>query len=153
MTRVTEKKKVKIVHGCHDNPVYLNWLGLSGGREYYLFEHRQQYNLTTSVKGTFEPYQNNIETAQGVTFDTGRGATPRLIIGAVVDLVTAEGIQGVLYSPNVLRLMNPDTWILDGPIWQIVRPVPGSFKMWDTDQTRVEIEFSIDLVEKFIQAT
>lgn len=153
MARVTEKKKILIDHSCASNPVYLNWLGLSGGRNYWLFKKRQEYGITTSVNGVFEPYQSDIENAQGYTFETGRESTPRLVVGAIVSRSSAEGIKGVLYSPNVLMLMNPDTWTSESPIWQIVRPVPGSFKLWETDAERVELEFSIDLPKTNIQST
>lgn len=153
MPRVTEKKRVKINTDCVDQPVYLNWMGLSGGRNYWLFGKRQNYGVGTAIVGEFQPYTEDIETAQGVAFDTGRTALPKLIIGAAVDREDAEGIKGVLYSPNVLRLMNPATWQTEGPVWQVVRPVPGSFKLWDTDQTRCEIEFTIELTELNIQST
>lgn len=153
MGRVTEKKRIKIDHSCAtDNPVYLNWLGGAGGRNYWLFKLRQQYGLNVNVLGTFSPYLKDIENAQGTTYDTGREAFPRLTVGAVVDREDAEGIQTVLYSPNVLMLMNPDTWQVEGVKWQIVRVVPGSFKLWETDQTRVELEFTIELVEINVQS-
>lgn len=153
MARVTEKKKILIDHNCVENPVYLNWLGGSGGRNYWLFKTRQQYGLTTSIKGQFEPYQDDIENAQGYSFETGRDATPRLIVGAVVDRASAEGIKTLLYSPNVLMLMNPNTWSSEGPIWQVVKPLPATFNLWPTDATRVELEFSIDLPKINVQST
>jgi len=153
MPRVTEKKRIKINGDCFDNPIFLNWLGVSGGRNYWLFGKRQSFGKTTEVKDTFEPYQSNIETAQGYVFETGRNSRPQLTIGASVDIEDAEGIATVLDSPNVLMLMNPETWETESPIWQIVEPVAGSYKLWNTDQTRAEIEFTIRLTKINIQGT
>lgn len=153
MGRVTEKKRIKIDHSCVSLPVYLSWLGISGGRNYWLFKLRQAYGVNTQSRGEFSPYTPDIENAQGTVFSTGIEVNPRLTVGAVVDLEDAEGIETILYSNDVLRLMNPDTWQSVGPVWQVVRVVPGSFKLWDTDQSRVELEFSINLEPINTQST
>lgn len=153
MGRVTEKLRVKIDHGCTEQPIYLNWLGTSGGRNYWLFRTRQAYGLNTAVTGTFKPYLPDIENAQGTTYDTGRDASPRLTLGASLDIEDARGLDTLLYSPNVLMLANPETWESEGPKWQVVRVVPGSYKLRETDQTRAEVELTIELCEIFIQGT
>lgn len=154
MARVTEKKRIKIDHSCVAQPVYLNWLNLAGGRDYWLFKLRQAYNLTTELKGVFEPYTPDIENAQGTIFETGRNAKPRLVLGASsVLLEDVQGIEGLLYSPNVLMLMNPTTWQVEGVRWQIVRPVPGSFNLYNTDAIRTSVELAIDLEPINVQGT
>ncbi len=153
MARVTEKKRVKISHACVDYPVFLNWLGVSGGRNYWLFGLRQERTKQVEVKGVAEPSLRDIENAKGYIFETGREVQPRLTVGAVVDAEDAEGIFKVLDSPHVLMLMNPDTWQTDGPIWQIVRPLAGSYKEGFTDDTRKNIEFTIEIPTLNIQGT
>lgn len=152
MPRVTEKKRIKINHGCVSQPVYLNWLNLAGGRDYWLFQKRQTYGLTSSVNGSFQPYTVDIENAVGSILETGRGANPKLTVGASsVLLEDLQGIQGILYSPNVLRLVNPDTWESEGPVWQIVRPVAGSFNLYNTDDVRTDLEVTLELEPLNIQ--
>ena len=153
MARVTEKKRVKISHECVEHPVYLNWLGVSGGRNYWLFGKRQEKTKQVEVKGVAEPSLRDIETAKGYLFETGREVYPRLTLGAVVDAEDAEGIYTILDSPHVLMLMNPDSWQTDGPIWQVVRPLAGTYKEGFTDESRKAIEFTIDIPSLNIQGT
>jgi hypothetical protein len=48
-------------------------------------------------------------------------------------------------------LVNPLTWQTDGVKWQKVRVVPGSFKLYDTDQTTAEFQLTIQLENINIQ--
>lgn len=152
MSRVTEKKHIDIDHDCVKNPVYLNWLGTNSGRNYWLFKTVQTRGITVTVDGTYETYLTDIENAQGDVQDLGRGARPRLTIGAKVPIPKLLGLERVLYSINVLMLMNPGTWTTVGPRWQIVRVVPGSFKLNDTDEKFHTIELTIELPAINIQS-
>lgn len=158
MPRVTEKKHIDIDHSCVSNPVYLNWQGTNGGRNYWLFKTVQTRGLNVTVEGTFEVYQTDIENAQGDVQDLERTARPRLTIGAKVPISKLLGLEKVLYSINVLMLMNPGTWETAGPggtpkpIWQIVRVVPGTFKLNDTDEKFHTLELTIELPAINIQA-
>lgn len=149
MARVTEKKRVRIDHTCVDSPVYLNWLGTNGGRNYWLFKVKQTYGLTVTVNGEYQPYTPDIENAQGVIFETGRSAVPRVTMGGQVRSEDKLAISKMLYSTNVLMLMNPLTWETDtgGPRWQVVRPIPGTFKTIETDSHYENIEVTVELTE------
>jgi hypothetical protein len=122
-------------------------LNTRGGRDYWLFQKRQSYGIQTEVNGVYQPTQSDIEHAQGYIFEMGRDATPRLVMGAHVPIEDLKGIEQVMYSPNVLMLVNPLTWQTDttGPVWQVVRPLPGTFKIRDTDQRYGNIEITVEL--------
>lgn len=147
MPRVTEKKRILIDHSCVDSPCYLNWLGTNGGRNYWLFKKKQSKGISVSVTGEYQPYTPDIENAQGYIFRTGMDATPRLTMGANVPAADIEGLIKMTYSLDVLLLMNPLSWQTDpgGPRWQTARPVPGTFKVIDTDQKTGTIEVTIEL--------
>ena len=147
MGRITEKKHIDIDKECVSNPVYLNWLGTNGGRNYWLFRKVQRKSIITDVIGTFEGYKDDIETAQGFIEDIERSAVPTLTIGAIVPVSKLDGLTKMLYSLNVLMLMNPDTWSSDasGPIWQIVRPIPGTYQLYNTDQITTTFEVTLEL--------
>lgn len=150
--RYTEKKKVKINNECYKSPVYLNWMGTGGERNYWLFEHLQTKNLNTSIVGVFTPFISDNTTAEQYTTETSRNAIETLVCGAYVDIEDIEGIKTMLYSPNVLMLFNPETWQNEGVKWIGVKPLPGSFKLYDTDQVKAEIQFTLELVDINIQS-
>lgn len=158
MPRVTEKKSIDIDHSCVSNPVFLNWLNTKSGRDVWLFKSVQTRGINITVDGTYETYQTDIENSQGDVQDLGRNARPRLTIGARVPVSKLFGIERMLYSINVLMLMNPGTWKTSGPggtpkpIWQIVRVVPGTFKLNDTDEKFHTIELTIELPSINIQS-
>jgi hypothetical protein len=142
---VTEKKRIRIDNGCKPYPVYVNWLNTLGGRDYWLFHQKQKTGLDVKSLGQVEPYTPDIQNAQGYIKDLGRTAVPRLTVGAYVRSEDVDAIKGILYSPNVVLLANPDTWQEEGCKWRTIFPDQGSFKLYDTDQTAHTIEISFDL--------
>jgi len=139
--RVTEIKDVKIDRDCKKSPVFISWTNTAGGREHWLFSGVQTHGLTTSDGGHFEPYKSDIENSRGQIKDVTLGAVPLLICSAYLDIEDIEGLKTVTYSPNVEMLMNPLTWSSSvPPVWQIIRPVVGSFKIRDTDMIKANIE-------------
>ncbi len=145
MGRVTEKKRIKIDHDCVDSPCFMDWLNSVGGREQWLFKKRQSRGLKVDVNGTYQPYLSDIEHGVGYVFETGRTAVPRLTMGASVAVEDVEGIETMLYSTDVLLLRNPGTWETDGPVWETVTVVPGTFALGRTDDVRRDIEITIEL--------
>lgn len=142
---VTEKKIIKIDRDCKESPVFISWLNTLGGREHWLFHKVQTNVLNTSENGDFEPFVEDLETSRGQIKTLSVKADPLLIVNAMVDIEDIEGIKTLLYSPCVERLMNPDTWESEAPIWQTYRPVVGSFKLYDTNEVRATIEITLRL--------
>jgi hypothetical protein len=153
MPRVTEKKRVRIDPTCVDSPVYLNWLGVSGGRNYWLFKKKQSHGVSVSITGEYQPYTEDIENAKGFVFNTGVEAVPTITMGARVRSADKVDISKLRHSLCVQLLMNPLTWETDGPIWQVVRPLPGSFQVVETDSTFEVIEVTVTLPFLNIQST
>ncbi len=152
-TRITEKKKIDIDRACVTNPIYLNWQGTNGGgRNYWLFHTIQTKRLTTSEGATFSPFIEDNTNAKAYLEEISRGAVESLVCGANVPASKLEGIKSLLYSTNVLLLMNPDSWQSDGVQWLKVRVVPGTFALGETVQEFVEVSFQIDFPEINIQS-
>jgi hypothetical protein len=149
---VTEKKFIKIDRTCKTNPVFITWKNTRGGREYWLFHKVQTIGLDVQNGGDFEPYMQDLETSKGQILDVTKDATPKMIVGASVNIEDIEGIKTMLYSVRVEMLTNPETWQTEGPRWLIVRPNPGSFKLYDTNEIRSTIEITLDLPYIFNQA-
>ena len=144
--RVTEIKQIKVSHECYDNPIYLSWLNVYGGREYWLFGKVQDKGLNTSVNDTFEPIVTNNTTSRGYFEESSRNATPTLTLYANLDIEDIEGVKTVLYSANVEMLIS------ESPLtWQNVRPQVGSFKLYATNQTSATMSFTIELPKVNIQ--
>lgn len=152
MARITEKKKIDIDVSCVQNPIFLNWFGTEGERNYWLFHVFQTKQLATSEGATFAPFIEDNTNATSYLNEISRGAVESMVCGGNVPTSKIEGIKTMLYSPNVLMLMNPDTWELDGPEWLKVRIVPGTFKLYDTDQKRADIQFTLEFPEINIQS-
>lgn len=151
-TRITEKKRIKIDRACVNNPIFLNWQNTKGGREYWLFHTIQTKRITTSEGATFSPFIEDNTNAKAYLEEISRGAIESLVVGANVSAEDLEGIKTILYSTNVLLLMNPDSWQNDGCKWLKVRVVPGSFGLGETVQEFVELSFQIDFPEINIQS-
>jgi hypothetical protein len=142
----TEVKTIKINRECVKNPIFISWLNTYGGREHWLFSGVQTIGLTTSEKGEFEPFVNDLQNSRGQIKTTEIGAVPQLIVNAYVDIEDVQGLKTILYSSCVEILMNPNEWSSTvAPIWQIIRPKTGSFKIYNTNETHTTIEISFDL--------
>lgn len=143
---VTEIKNIKIDHSCYDNPIYLSWLNVYGGREYWLFGKVQERGLNTNVLETFEPTLKNITTSRGLVEETGRVANETLTLFSNLDIEDVKGVQTILYSANVEMLIS------ESPLkWRAVRPQVGSFKVGRTNETKVQLSFTIELPHINIQ--
>jgi hypothetical protein len=142
----TEVKTIKINRECVKNPIFISWLNTYGGREHWLFSGVQTIGLTTNEKGEFEPFVNDLQNSRGQIKTTEIGAVPQLIVNAYVDIEDVQGLKTILYSSCVEMLMNPNEWNSTvAPIWQIIRPKTGSFKIYNTNETHTTIEISFDL--------
>jgi hypothetical protein len=143
---ITEIKTIKVNRECVKNPVFISWLNTYGGREHWLFSGVQTIGLTTSEKGEFEPFVNDLQNSRGQIKTTEIGAVPQLIVNAYVEIEDVQGLKTILYSTCVEMLMNQNEWSSTvAPIWQIIRPKTGSFKIYNTNETHTTIEISFDL--------
>jgi hypothetical protein len=143
---VTEIKTIKIDRECKTNPVFISWVNNNGGREHWIFEKVQTKALVTQSNGTIEPYNIDIENSRGRIIEVSKDATPLLVCFAFVDIEDVEGLKTLLFSPCVEMLMNIDTVSASvAPIWQTVRPLAGSFKLYNTNQFKTDLEITFEL--------
>lgn len=137
---VTEKKTIKIDRECKENPVFISWLNVYGGREHWLFYKVQTKGLITQNNGNFETYIVDLAEARGQITDISKNATPLLTVNCTCDIEDIEGIKTLLYSPCVEMLVS------ENPIkWQTVRPQTGSFKLYDTNDTQSSLQITFEL--------
>ena len=137
---VTEKKTIKTARECKENPVFISWLNVYGGREHWLFSKVQTKGLVTQNAGNFETYIVDLAESRGQITDISKNATPLLIINAYVDIEDIEGIKTLLYSPCVEMLVS------ENPIkWMTVHPQVGSFKLYDTTDLKATIQITLEL--------
>jgi len=144
--RITEIKTIKVNRDCVDNPIFVSWLNTYGGREHWLFSGVQTIGLTTSENGEFEPFVTDLEHSRGQIRTIQIDAVPQIIVNAYVDIEDVQGLKTILYSTCVEMLMNPNEWSSTvAPIWQIIRPKTGSFKIYNTNELKTTIEITFDL--------
>ncbi len=161
LNSVTEFKVVKYKGECqYKNPVYLNWLGTNGGRNFWLFDKVQDDILEVTDIGEFTSQTVDLSTDLGNGNYLGKDAVPQLVCHAVLEVADIRGLKGLLMSPDVLMLTNPDTWTTDNtdtsppsakPIWKRVKVLPQTFKVLETNQTHAEIELTLLLPNINIQ--
>jgi hypothetical protein len=149
---LSETITVDIDQNCNPNPVYLNWLDTSGGRAFWLFNRIQTVGIETAVGDVFEPLVEDLATQQGDIFEVERQAGNRLVLTTYTTIEKMKGIKSMLYSLNVLMLVNPETWQDDGVIWEAVRPLAGSFQLYNTNETHTNLTVTIELMNTNIQS-
>lgn len=151
--RITEIKGIDIDHECKDNPVYLTWVGPKGGRNYWLFHKRQKKLNDIKAGNVFNSYVSDLEDARSNSEYLSKDAWPQMEIGA--DNVPVEKIRGIasmLRAVKVEMLMNPTTWESEGPKWQTVKVLPGTFEIEDTGQSYSRIEVTIEQSFIYLQS-
>jgi hypothetical protein len=141
----TYKYKYDIIDYCNKNTVYLNWLHPTGARMYYLFQKNNIKGIATKTKEVYNPYFEDIENQTGDTFITGKDVTPNLIVGGVESVEKYKWLKTLLYSTNVLMLLNPKTWKTEGAKWQNVNIPDGSFTLEQATDNTFEFSFNIVL--------
>lgn len=141
---LTETKEIKINTKCLLNPVALSWLNTLGGREHWVFSYNQIHSIDTTIGATFEPYIQDLETERSNIFDLQRFEQPKITLGASVDIEDIKGLKTILSSICV-ELETAQGWVG-------VRPETGSFKVYESNGTTADIEFTIQLPYTNIQS-
>lgn len=154
----TEVKTVQVSHDCTDFPVYLKWINTLGGWSYWLFAFDQQKSINVGDAVTFERNITELSTADNKLQYLSKRAFPKIVCGANdVSAANFAGLKGLLYSPVVMMLTNPDTWETDGegdtplPKWQTVLVQPGSFNLETTRGGFADVEITLQLSEINVQ--
>lgn len=148
---LTETKRVKLETPC-TNPVYLCWKSKNGGWDYWMFQWNQRHKRNTGDLVAFEQYITDFAAATSRIETSSKTSVPSMVLGASLvpnaDKYYNEqypGLTGLLDSPKVLMLKNPDTWTEDGPVWITVTPKTGSFNVIETRAKSSDLELEIVL--------
>ena len=82
MTQVSEKKLIKYVTDCVDNPVYLRWLNHLGYYEYWTFSKRQEVEITGEELQTNRRLVSYLEDEKGYEFVRSKRMFKKMLVGA-----------------------------------------------------------------------
>lgn len=152
-TVMSEVKYMKYNDCAGKNPVFLKWMGTSGAWHFWVFAFNQiESEDITSAQGTFSKFITDLATADTDSDFITKEATPELILSDdLLDNNDIQGLRTLLRSPKVMMLMNPESWVADGEVYQTVRVKPGKFKIRERRGALQGIEFMIQLADINIQ--
>jgi len=134
--RVTEKQRVNYVSCTPEQPMQLAWLNSIGGVDQWVFERHQEYSLDASDMDEFMRVIRYLQTAnarQRVLKKEGY-----IVVRLGYEQLSQQqvtGIKELLISPLV-------KWI-NGTNEVVVMVKEGSFQLYDTGESKHDLEFDI----------
>ena len=151
MANITETKTVKIDSECKANPIYLTWLNTLGGYDYWLFDKQHSISVNTKSDSKYSYNVDDLENAIGTNDITGKLVANQIKLGARVKAEDMDGMESLYTSSKVMRLMNPETWEVDGAKWQRVIVKTGSLLVLNTNTNFLDVKLTIELANTFKQ--
>lgn len=156
---ITETINVRVNHCIPRAPVYLKALDPAGGWRYFCFGTKNVKGITTTVGSTFVKWWKDIAFQNSDIEVSSKSSSPEITIGAdMIDGFDTEIIDIILSSVKVMMLTNPLSWNIDGdgghhagPLWQTVRPKPGTYKTRNNPSPFNSVEFAIELIHTNLQ--
>lgn len=134
--RVTEILTVDYESCTPEQPFQLAWVNSLSGVDTWVFQRRQEYTLDAKDMDTFEPIINYLQLANGRQRVTQKDAFMMVKLGyEQLNRQQVIGIKELLISPCV-------KWI-DGTNETVVMVKEGSFDLYDTGESKFELEFEI----------
>lgn len=113
---VTETKTIKVVRPviCVNKNVYVKWLNLLGGWDYYLFTYDADNGLEIADRSYYDEQvldYVNADASEEVLFTSARDTVGLSAITLLPDVL--RSLNSMNYSPKlyVLKLMNPYKWL------------------------------------------
>lgn len=141
---VTEVKEIDYVGCTPERPLQLIWLNPLGGMDTWVFSRHQEYSADVSDVDEFEPVINYLQ------LENSRQKTLRkdfLIVAKLgyehLSMQQVGGISFMLSSPLVLAKIRG--------YWVQVVVKAGTFKLFDTGESKHKLEFDIILPKQFTQ--
>ena len=134
--RVTEILTVDYVDCTPEQPMQLAWLNSLGGVDTWVFQRHQEYKLDVKDMDEFEPVINYLQISNGRQRVLKKDAYVMVKLG--YEQLTKQqviGIKELLISPLV-------KWI-DGTNETVVVVKEGSFELFDTGESKHDLEFEI----------
>jgi len=134
--RVTEKQRVNYVSCTPEEPMQLAWLNSLGGVDSWVFQRHQEYTLEASDMDKFEPVIRYLQTANARQRVLKKDAYMMVKLGyEQLSQQEVIGIKELLISPLV-------KWI-NGSNEIVVTVKEGSFQLYDTGESKFDLEFEI----------
>ena len=133
---VTEVLRVDYIDCTPEQPFQLAWLNSLGGDDSWVFQRHQEYTLDAKDMDTFEPIINYLQISNGRQRILKKDAYMMVKLG--YEQLTQQqvtGIKELLISPCV-------KWI-DGTNETVVVVKEGSFALYDTGESKHDLEFEI----------
>ena len=142
---VTEVKRVDYVDCTPECPMQLVWINSLGGIDSWVFSKHQEYSLDVKDMDEFEPIINYLQMANSRQLVLGKEAYGVVKLGYEgLSRQQVIGIKEVLISQHV-------KWV-DGNSERVVVVKSGTFKIFDTGESKFKLEFDI-VLPKFYTST
>lgn len=134
--RVTEKQRIDYVSCTPEQPFQLAWLNSLGGVDTWVFQRHQEYTLDAKDMDNFEPVINYLQTSNARQRVLKKDAYMMVKLGyEQLKQQQVTGIKELLISPLV-------KWI-NGNNEIVVVVKEGSFQLYDTGESKHDLEFDI----------
>ena len=134
---ITEIKMIKVATPCN-NPIGMVWRNSLGGWDYWVFERKAYVNRTVSNGDTFEPYIEDMATANTKQVILSKEAYDVLTVGSGgLDQNDVDGLMG-LPTASEAYVINQS-----GVVQYRVNVQPGTWLISETNRGVYELEFSL----------
>lgn len=139
---VTEVLRCDYVSCTPEQPMQLAWINSLGGVDTWVFSKHQEYTLDVKDMDTFEPVINYLQLANGYQRVLKKDTYVSVKLGYEgLDNQQVNGIKELLISPLVI--------LVDGTSEKVVAVKDGTFKLFDTGESKHKLEFEIILPKLF----
>lgn len=134
--RVTEILRVDYQDCAPEQPMQLAWVNSLGGVDTWVFQKHQEYTLDVSDMDEFEPIINYLQVSNSRQQVLKKDAYMMVTLGyEQLNTQQVVGIKELLKSPYVL--------VVDGSSETVVVVKDGSFDIYDTGESKHDLEFEI----------
>lgn len=152
MSRITEKKRIKIHADCIENPVCLSWRNRGGGWDVWVFEGNQKVNFDVSEAIIFERFIDELSTTSTINDYLSKKANFEMLLSwDNLEISDIKGLETMLSSPRVRMLVSAAG--VYPPIWITVLIPAAKFTTRETAYQRYSMDsFAIKLPETLLQS-
>lgn len=139
---VTEVKEINYLSCTPEQPLQLMWLNPLGGMDTWVFSRHQEFSADVSDVDLFEPVINYLQVENSRQKVLSKELLTVVNLGyEQLDTQQVKGISYVLSSPLVLANIG-------GYFVQVVVKA-GTYKVFDTGESRHKMEFDIILPKQY----
>jgi len=148
MARITEKKRIKIVHCVNENPFYMSWQNHLGGFEFWMFDFYQSQGGETSIGEEFEFNYNEIQITDVILKPlTASAVRTFTLFSDNIEIENLEGFMSLRESISAWYLKD-----LDNNIWQQLKIEKGSYTIIEKNNAETfDFAINVTLQPRFIQ--